>query len=83
MSDDYYGPEINSNSQDYGSSDIKVAGCNPLPDQLAVVAADDYTGSFQNVQCYDALKVQSILNEIDGMNHNATATRPRCRIFSA
>ena len=26
--DDYYAPEINSNSQDYPSSDIKVAGCN-------------------------------------------------------
>src|SRR5215472_6251540 len=50
--DDYYGPEINSNSQDYGSSDIKVKGCNPLPDQSAVSADDDYTGSFQNIQCY-------------------------------
>src|SRR5262249_22106224 len=41
--DDFYGPEINSNSQDYKSSDIKVAGCNPLPDTLALRAADDYT----------------------------------------
>ncbi len=78
---DYYAPEINSNSQDYGSSDIKVAGCNPLPDQAAVMAADDYTGSFQNIQCYDALKVRAILNQIDGMNHNATATRPVPNIF--
>jgi hypothetical protein len=79
--DDYYAPEINSNSQDYGSSDIKVAGCNPLPDQLAVAAAGDYTTSFQNIQCYDALKVQAILNEIDGMNHNATATAPVPSVF--
>jgi hypothetical protein len=78
---DYYGPEINSNSQDYGSSDIKVAGCNPLPDQAAVAAGDDYTGSFQNIQCYDGLKVQAILNEIDGKNHNATATAPVPSIF--
>jgi len=78
---DYYGPEINSNSHDYGSSDIKVAGCNPLPDQAAVMASDDYTGSFQNIQCYDALKVQAVLNEIDGMNHNATATKPVPNIF--
>jgi hypothetical protein len=78
---DYYAPEINSNSQDYGSSDIKVAGCNPLPDQAAVAAGDDYTGSFQNIQCYDGLKVQAILNEIDGMNHNATAAAPVPAIF--
>jgi hypothetical protein len=79
--DDYYGPEINSNSQDYPSSDIKVAGCNPLPDLLAVRAADDYTGSFQNIQCYDGLKVQAILNQIDGKNHNATATTTVPEIF--
>jgi len=79
--DDYYAPEINSNSQDYPSSDIKVAGCNPLPDLLALRAADDYTGSFQNIQCYDGLKVQAILNEIDGKNHNATATAPVPTIF--
>jgi len=79
--DDYYAPEINSNSQDYGSSDIKIAGCNPLPDQLAVKAADNYTGSFQNIQCYDGLKVQAVLNEIDGMNHNATAAAQVPNIF--
>ena len=71
--DDYYSPEINSNSQNYPSSDIKVAGCNPLPDQAAVAAGDDYTGSFQNIQCYDAIKVQAILNEIDGKTHNGSA----------
>jgi hypothetical protein len=79
--DDYYAPEINSNSQDYGSSDIKIASCNPLPDQLAVAAGDDYTGSFQNIQCYDALKVQAIVNEIDGKNHNNTTTTQVPDIF--
>jgi len=79
--DDYYSPEINSNSQDYSSSDIKVAGCNPLPDQAAVSAGDDYTGSFQNIQCYDAIKVQAILNEIDGKTHNGTARAPVPNLF--
>ncbi len=47
--------------------------CSPkLPDQLSVAAGDDYTGSFQNIQCYDAIKVQAILNEIDGKTHNAS-----------
>jgi arylsulfatase A-like enzyme len=44
-----------------------------LPDKAAVKKGDDYTRSFQNIQCYDGIKVQAILNEIDGMNHNATA----------
>jgi hypothetical protein len=79
--DDYYAPEINSVSSDYVSSDITVAGCTPLPDLAAVRAGDDYTGSFQNIQCYDGLKVQAILNEIDGKNHNATATTKVPNIF--
>jgi hypothetical protein len=89
--DDYYGPEINSNSQDYPSSDIVapvdvVPDCSTngkptLPDQLAVNAADDYTQSFQNIQCYDGIKVQAILNEIDGFNHNHTAPAPVPNLF--
>ena len=71
--DDFYAPEINSLSQNYAESDIKVAGCNPLPDQNSVNNGDDYTGSFQNIQCYDALKAQAILNEIDGKTHNGSA----------
>ena len=80
--DDYFGPEINSDSADYtnpetgafpglipGSTLVPPSGCNPLPDQAAVSAADDYTGSFQNIQCYDGIKVNAILNEIDGRNH--------------
>ena len=74
--DDFYGPEINSLSMNFETdNDIPVSflNCSPeLPDQLSVMAGDDYTGSFQNIQCYDAIKVQAILNEIDGMTHNAS-----------
>ena len=64
--DDYYSPEINS---------IPVAlptvpGCNPLPDQTAVAASNAWTDSFQNIKCYDSLKVQAILNEIKGLTHD-------------
>ena len=31
-----------------------------------------WTNSFQNIQCYDTLKVNAILNEIDGKNHLGT-----------
>jgi hypothetical protein len=79
--DDYYGSEINSDSSDFVSSDIKVAGCNRLPDLVAARAGDDYTGSFQNIQCYDGIKVQAVLNQIDGKNHNATARAKVPNIF--
>jgi Type I phosphodiesterase / nucleotide pyrophosphatase len=85
--DDYYAPEINSNSANYlapvtGAFPALIPpGCNPLPDQFAAAAADDYTGSFQNIQCYDGLKVNAILNEIDGKNHDGTAKAPVPSIF--
>ena len=52
-----------------------------MPDQYAVTAADDYTGSFLNIQCYDGLKVNAILNEIDGKNHDGTAKTQVPNIF--
>ena len=83
--DDFYGPEINSLSSNFeADNDIPVTflNCSPnLPDQLSVAAGDDYTGSFQNIQCYDAIKVQAILNEIDGKTHNASGTAPTPNIL--
>ena len=78
--DDFYGPEINSLSSNFEMDNdipVKFLNCSPkLPDQLSVANGDDYTGSFQNIQCYDAIKVQAILNEIDGMTHNASGPAP-------
>jgi Type I phosphodiesterase / nucleotide pyrophosphatase len=83
--DDFYGPEINSLSSNFESdNDIPVPflNCSPeLPDQLSVAAGDDYTGSFQNIQCYDSIKVQAILNEIDGKTHNASGQAPVPTLF--
>jgi hypothetical protein len=72
--DDFYSPEINSDSFNFAAQapPVTILACNPLPDSAAVTAHDDYTGSFQNIQCYDSLKVQAILNEIDGKLHNGT-----------
>ncbi len=80
--DDFYGPEINSNSANYiPLPNMTVQNCSPLPDQAAVAAGDDYTGSFQNIQCYDSLKVQGIVNEIDGKTHNGSASAKVPNIF--
>jgi len=79
--DDLYAPEINSLSKNFeADNDIPLGflNCSPnLPDQLSVTAGDDYTGSFQNIQCYDAIKVQAILNEIDGKTHDG---KPGARV---
>ena len=54
--------------------------CNPLPDQTAV-SGSAWTDSFANIQCYDSLKVQAILNEIDGKDHSGTSPRPVPKLF--
>lgn len=64
--DDYYAPEINSVPVALPT----VPGCNPLPDQTAAGPTNAWTDSFQNIQCYDSLKVQAILNEINGLKHD-------------
>jgi hypothetical protein len=77
--DDYYSPEINS---------IVVAlpgvvtptglQCSPIPDPSQTSA---WTNSFQNIQCYDTLKVDAVLNEIDGKTHNGQGNAPVPTIF--
>jgi hypothetical protein len=87
--DDYFSPEINSDSANFATeapTQLLLPACSSsgkaaLPDQLAVAAADDYTGSFQNIQCYDGLKVNAIINEIKGMNHDGTAKTKVPEIF--
>ena len=75
--DDYYSPEINSIPVGLPT----VPGCNPLPDQTAVAASNAWTDSFANIKCYDSLKVQATLNEIDGRTHNGLNRAPKPAIF--
>lgn len=67
--DDYYSPEINSTVVALpGIKTVLGLACDPIPDSKANLSA--WTNSFQNIQCYDTLKVNAVLNEIDGYNHN-------------
>ena len=69
--DDFYAPEINSNV--IGIPGVKTptgVSCSAILDSGADLTA--WTNSFQNIQCYDTLKVDAILNEIDGKNHLGT-----------
>ncbi|HTV56417.1 MAG TPA: alkaline phosphatase family protein, partial [Terriglobia bacterium] len=70
--DDYYAPEINS----IPVSLPNVAGCNPLPDQTAVASSNTWTDSFANIKCYDQLKVNAVINEINGKKHNGIGAAP-------
>ncbi|MGP0075371.1 MAG: alkaline phosphatase family protein [Bryobacteraceae bacterium] len=74
--DDYYAPEINSIPVSLPGVSAGSVSCNPLPDQTAVAASNAWTDSFQNIQCYDTLKVNAILNEIGGKTHDGTARAP-------
>ena len=69
--DDYYSPEINSNVIPLNVTTPGTGiNCNYIPDPTSDTTA--YTNSFKNIQCYDTLKVNAILNEIDGKTHNGS-----------
>jgi hypothetical protein len=67
--DDYYSPEINSNVINLpGIVTPTGLSCATIPDPGSDLTA--WTNSFQNIECYDTLKVGAIINEINGKTHN-------------
>jgi len=69
--DDFYAPEINSTVIGLpGVTTPTHVSCATIRDPGSDLTA--WTNSFQNIQCYDTLKVNAILNEIDGKNHLGT-----------
>ena len=72
--DDFYAPEINSNVVALpGVSTSEGASCSTVRDTAADLTS--WTNSFQNVQCYDQLKVNAILKQIDGKTHRGADAR--------
>ena len=66
---DFYGPEINSNVVGLPGVTVPAgASCATVRDPGSDVTA--WTNSFENIQCYDTLKVNAIVNEINGRTHN-------------
>ncbi|MGC1646343.1 MAG: alkaline phosphatase family protein [Candidatus Sulfotelmatobacter sp.] len=66
--DDFYAPEINSNVVALPRVVTPLGtSCNPIRDPGSDLTA--WTNSFQNIQCYDTLKVNAVLNWIDGKDH--------------
>jgi hypothetical protein len=66
--DDYYSPEVDSAVIALpGVKTAEGVSCATIRDPAG---AGSWTSSFDNIQCYDALKVQALLNEIAGKTHN-------------
>ena len=77
--DDYYSPEVNSNQiplpgittagTNFDCGTIKASGD-------ALTPGNDWTTDFDTIKCYDQLKVNAMVNEINGKNHLGTRNAP-------
>src|ERR1700683_666396 len=67
---DYFAPEVDSNVQaPPGVKTSQGAPCSPVRD----ATAPSWNASFEDIQCYDSLRVNALLNEIAGKSHNGSA----------
>ncbi|MBV8867783.1 MAG: alkaline phosphatase family protein, partial [Acidobacteriaceae bacterium] len=77
--DDYYSPDINSTVVNLPGVTTRTGiSCATIPDPSQT---GSWTDSFQNVQCYDTLKVNAILNQINGKRHGGVRKAPVPNIF--
>jgi hypothetical protein len=76
--DDYYSPEVNSNQ--ISLPGVVTAGtrfnCGGI-----VPSTNDWTTDFQAIQCYDQLKVNAVVNWINGRTHLGNNRAPVPVIF--
>jgi hypothetical protein len=72
--DDYYAPEVSSSVVALpGVKTSLGVSCATVRD----ATASSWNASFEDIQCYDALRVNALLNEIAGKSHNGSpATTP-------
>jgi Type I phosphodiesterase / nucleotide pyrophosphatase len=65
---DFYSPEVDSTVVPLpGVKTSEGASCETIRDTTADLSS--WTNSFENIQCYDAIKVNALLNEIAGKTH--------------
>jgi hypothetical protein len=65
---DYYSPEVNSTVVKLpGVTTIDGVPCDPIRDKASL---GGWNSSFENIQCYDAIKVYALLNQIAGKTHS-------------
>ncbi|MGA8599540.1 MAG: alkaline phosphatase family protein [Bryobacteraceae bacterium] len=71
--DDFYAPEVDSAVVALpGVTTSLGASCAAVRDTTNL---SSWTNSFANIQCYDALKVNALLNEIGGKTHTGAAAK--------
>jgi len=80
--DDFFAPEINSDLSDANVKLIAMLGLHstapkPITDPTCPgpKCGSDFTSSIDGVEWYDGIKVQAILNEINGSDHTGTSPR--------
>lgn len=70
---DYYSPEVDSTVVGLpGVKTAQGASCATIRDSAGT---SSWTSSFDNIQCYDALKVDALLKQIDGRTHTGAAAK--------
>jgi Type I phosphodiesterase / nucleotide pyrophosphatase len=74
--DDYYAPDVNSDA--VGLPGITTPNGRNCAKATGTGA---WTDDFQDIQCYDTLKVNAILNQVDGKTHLGGAKAPVPNIF--
>jgi Type I phosphodiesterase / nucleotide pyrophosphatase len=71
--DDYYSPEVDSNVVPLpGVKTLDGIACDPIRD---TVSLSGWNSSFENIQCYDAIKVYGLLNQIAGKTHSGASAQ--------
>lgn len=80
--DDFYSPEINSSVVNLpGVTTPTGLSCAKIPDTAPGTDLTAWTNSFKNIQCYDTLKVNAVLNWINGKSHLGNKTTKVPTIF--
>jgi len=71
--DDYYAPEVNSDIVPIPNfKTVTGVNCN----SISHAAGDDWTTHFDAIKCYDQLKVNAVVNEINGKTHLGDRNAP-------
>lgn len=83
--DDYYAPDVNSSV--VGLPGVTTPSTPNHPGGVSCATVRDasqlgsWTDSFANIQCYDTLKVNAVLNWIKGKSHLGASNAPVPRLF--
>jgi hypothetical protein len=74
--DDYYSPEVNSLQIVLPGLKAAAPGGTGFDCGKLVPNGDDWTTGFDSIKCYDQLKVNAVVNEINGKTHLGGSNAP-------